>query len=1316
MKPAPLPDDEAQRLHLLHELRILDTGSDPALVALARLVCSYTGWPIGGISLVDAARQWFPAMEGLPGVHETPRDIAFCAYTILGDGPLEVPDATIDRRFADNPLVTGAPGLRAYAAMPVVVDGLRIGTVCAMDRRPHPLSEAGRAALADLALLAGHLLEARLRAERNRLQEARVRGASRAGSDWLWESDAEGVLTWLSDSVEAHTGIPAREQIGRSTEDLNRPPGDEHMASRDAYVEARARRAPFRDLIAERGTTRGPIVVSISGDPVFDRQGLFKGYRGAARNVTPELAGRAAARRSEALLQHAIEHLNAGVMISGPEGRILLSNTQWRRAIERALPAVPTHWPDLVDALLRAGAYPDAVGREPEFARWRLSLAGPDAPAQELRMGHQHLLVTDQPLPDGSVVHLSMDITQRRRAEQSIAAQDARLRAVLAALPDLWFIADRDGTYLECSDALHPWLVQSFDELRGRRFVEVLPPDAAARSVRGVRAALAGEGVQRTEYRVRCRDGIERDFEARIAPMAADRALFLLRDLTELKRLERDMQLLQHVIEAEAALPMVVADASEPDLPLIFANAAFERLTGYSRAEVLGRNCRFLQGDEDNAAARRQLRTAVAEGRDCTVTLLNRRRDGSRFVNELHVAPVRDELGRLTHYIGVQYDVTERTRAAQQLELSEALYRSVASAVSDGLLVLDTDGVIVAANPPACTLLKLEAGQLQGQRITRLGFALMQEDGAPLPKEEHPAYETLRFGRSRLDRRVRLRRSDGVELLLRLSAQPLRPGTAGAPSACVITFRDVTAERAAEVALAAAEARWQFALDGAGEGVWDLDEDRGRVYYSARWKAMLGHVDDEVGDRLTEWTQRIHPDDKPQVMAAVARYRAGETPEYRTEHRLRHKDGRWIWVLDRGKTVERRADGSSRRVVGTHTDITHQREAERALREQQAAELASRAKSEFLSRMSHEMRTPLNAVLGFGQLLAQRGADDPLLLQRYAGHILHASRHLLALVDDVLDLQQVEEGRLLLTPQPLALHAAVAAALALVGPQAQARRLRVEAAVDRAVRVRADAKRLHQVLLNILSNGVKYNREGGTLRCALADGGDPGRVRLLVEDSGPGLSEAQVRRLFQPFERLGFETSAIEGTGLGLIIARRLMQEMGGGLELVSQPGRGTCVTLLLPRAGADMPAAAAEAAPTAAAAREPAGVPMRLLYVEDNPLNALLFAEAIGSRQGVELRLAGDGHEALAQVDGWQPDVLVLDARLPGLSGYDLLLRLRERPELAATPAFMCSADAMPEDLQRAAAAGFVGYWTKPIDIERVMHDLAALQAPSPA
>ncbi|HEV7913657.1 MAG TPA: ATP-binding protein, partial [Albitalea sp.] len=344
--------------------------------------------------------------------------------------------------------------------------------------------------------------------------------------------------------------------------------------------------------------------------------------------------------------------------------------------------------------------------------------------------------------------------------------------------------------------------------------------------------------------------------------------------------------------------------------------------------------------------------------------------------------------------------------------------------------------------------------------------------------------------------------------------------------------------------------------------------------------------------------------------------------------------------------------------------------------DRRASELARIAKGEFLSRMSHEMRTPLNAVIGFSQLLLNR-SDHPEQadVRDYASHVLRAGEHLLALTNDVLDLQQVEDGRAELEPADVPLDSIVARVIALLSPTADQRGVRFDNHVPAGVAVRADARRLRQVLVNIASNAVKFNRPAGIVRWSVVSDAMTRRVRLSIEDTGSGLKPGQMERLFQPFERLGRETSTIEGTGLGLIIARSLVTAMGGSLQVASRAGVGTRVVVELPLARqTELPFSAepaAKALPPAAA--------LRLLYVEDNPINAILFEEAIRLREGVELRLAEDGAEALDQVRDWRPDVLVLDSHLPGMNGFELLGVLRRQPGLDAVPAFMCSADAMP-------------------------------------
>ncbi len=1196
------------------------------------------------------------------------------------------------------------------AGAAITLNGSVVGQVCVRSPQ-HDANEA----LADASLQAAALLASRERERQLREGLERERTAAAAGSDWLWETDADGVLTWVSDSVAEHTGWPASVEIGMHSLNLNRPPpGAAERESWDRYRAHRAERLPFRDGIAERGCARGTMLVAMSGRPRFDADGRFLGYRGAARDVTAEVAQRQAAQQARQVLMQAMDTVHAGLMISGPDGRVVAANAAWQRQVGRFAKGDGDTWESLLRTMVASGIYPDAVGREEDFVRWRLSLATPDATPQELRFADQTVLVCDQRLPDGSTVHLSVDVSARRRAEQLQAESESRLTAVLRAVPDLWFVVDADDRYQLCSDERHPMLSARFEQQRGRRFGEGLPSPFDRIAVGAMQRARATGELQQFEYDMQTLDGQLRRFEARIVPMGDGRMLYLTRDLSSLRRLERELQVLQRAVEADAAMPIVVTDARKHDNPIIYVNAAFERLTGYSRAEAVGRNCRFLMDADSAQPGLEELRASLAEGRACTVVLANRRRDGSRFLNELHVVPIVDAAGAVEQHLGVLHDVTERLRGAERLRASEELYRSVATAISDGLIVTGAEGRILACNPSAGDTLGCDPATLTGVRLSERGYRLHDAHDQPLSPSDHPVYRVLRGGAAARDVPLILHRPDGQVRHVLLTARPLRAG-AGSLS-CLVTFRDVTEQHAAALALEAAERRWSFALEGSGDGVWDFDEDTQQAFFSLRWKQMLGHAEHEIGSDIREWTRRIHPDDYRRVMNEVVDYREGRSAGYESEYRLRHRDGHWVWILDRGKIVERRTDGTPRRVVGTHTDITRLKQAEQALRDKQAAELASRAKSEFLSRMSHEMRTPLNAVIGFTQLLRMQPEGSPSKVAEYADHILRASEHLLGLVNEVLDLQRVEEGRAALEPRPIELAPFLESTLDLLRPAAQAGGIALASQVPGGRWVLADERCLRQVLMNMVSNAVKYNRPGGWVLVTLLDA-PPGRCAIAIEDTGSGLTDEQLARLFQPFERLGHETTGIEGSGLGLVITRSLIEQMGGAVTLSSVPGAGTLARIELPAAESPDTAPAPLSPPQTTVTEPPPAQrpPLRVLYVEDNRINALLFEEAMRLLGGIELLIAESGEEALRLIEGWTPQVLVLDANLPDMNGHELLARLREVAALAGLPAFMCSADAMPEDLERARASGFRGYWTKPIEMAKVSAALDALRETTP-
>jgi PAS domain S-box-containing protein len=671
--------------------------------------------------------------------------------------------------------------------------------------------------------------------------------------------------------------------------------------------------------------------------------------------------------------------------------------------------------------------------------------------------------------------------------------------------------------------------------------------------------------------------------------------------------------------------------------------------------------------------------------------------------------PISAVLQDLSPSRPAQLDITEK------LHFSEALYKSVALSISDGVLIITPALVVIAANPSACKTLGASEQSLENAQGL-WPFEFLGEHLNALRKEESPVQKVIVSRQALLSKIYALRRPDGQLRWVELSAHPLRLHPKNPNPSVVLTFKDITEQRFANQALSTAEERWKFALEGSGDGVWDWNTQTNKVFYSARWKMMMGYAESEIGDSVEEWTSRIHPDDLPRMMTELRQHLRGETPLYQSEHRVRHRNGTDLWILDRGRVVSTNAHGRPVRMVGTHSDITAAKRAEQALREKQTAEMANQAKTQFLSRMSHEMRTPLNAVIGFSQLMRMRmrtNSQHTANSNDYADHIFHAGQHLLALINDVLDLQKVEEGRLSLDIGTVDLTLTISSVIELLSPEAKERRVYFEKTLRSSVWVKADAQRLRQVLINMVSNAVKYNLPGGTVRFSLTDQ-QSGRLKLCIQDGGAGMNEAQMRRLFHPFDRLGQETSNIEGTGLGLIIARSLMQAIGGNLEVQSSPGRGTRVYIELLRDKAPNPQA--DSIPECTdniGTVSTIQTPLRMLYVEDNKINAILFESALGLHQNqVELRIAEDGEQALAIATDWLPEVLVLDAHLPGMTGFDVLRLLRAVPGLSTVPAYMCSADAMAKDVQRAYEAGFVGYWTKPIDITAVLSDIDALAA----
>jgi PAS domain S-box-containing protein len=499
-------------------------------------------------------------------------------------------------------------------------------------------------------------------------------------------------------------------------------------------------------------------------------------------------------------------------------------------------------------------------------------------------------------------------------------------------------------------------------------------------------------------------------------------------------------------------------------------------------------------------------------------------------------------------------------------------------------------------------------------------------------------------------------------------------------------------------------------------------DERGVIQlFNVGAERMLGYLAADVVDRLTP--SDIHDPDEVQARAEALTLELGTTiaPGFEALAFKASRDIEDIYELtyicrDGSRfpavvsvTALRDDDGALIGYLLIGTDNSARKRVESELHAAMAAaDAANRAKSDFLSSMSHELRTPLNAVLGFAQLL-ETGTPPPTATQRRSiDQILKAGWYLLELINEVLDLALIESGRLTLSNEPVSLAEVLAECRAMIEPQARQRGIAMSFPSFAApVFVKADHTRIKQVLINLLFNAVKYNRPEGAVSVDFAAVGAHS-IRLCVRDTGVGLNAGQLAQLFQPFNRLGKEAGPEEGTGIGLVVTKRLVELMGGNIGAASTAGTGSVFWVELPVAAPPLLALMEAAHAATLAPLAPDGRPLRtVLYVEDNQANLEVVAQLIARRQDLRLLTAVNGQLGVEYARACLPDVILMDINLPGLSGTAAMLLLHTDPATAHIPVIALSANAVPSDIEKGLAAGFFNYVTKPIVVSRFLEAL---------
>jgi len=502
--------------------------------------------------------------------------------------------------------------------------------------------------------------------------------------------------------------------------------------------------------------------------------------------------------------------------------------------------------------------------------------------------------------------------------------------------------------------------------------------------------------------------------------------------------------------------------------------------------------------------------------------------------------------------------------------------------------------------------------------------------------------------------------------------------------------------------------RFDMAVEATGDGIWDWNIITGKFVVSPLYRAMLGFELRELETHIDEWEKSIHPGDAERIKKTLNDYFEHKTDSYKVELRLKCKDGSWKWILCRGTILTYDNAGQPLTMIGIHSDITQRKEMElELLKERNEATKANEAKSEFLSSMSHELRTPLNAILGFGQLL-EMDIDNSLSQgqKQSINYILSSGNHLLNLINDVLELSSIEAGEVDISTESVLLTDVIDDTLSLLSPIISKSDIKLSVLPNTKLRVNADYRKLKQVLINLISNAIKYNKPNGSITVEWAQT-EHQTVKIMITDTGIGIAKDKHDKVFSAFNRLGQETSVIEGTGIGLMVTRDLIYLMKGDIGFKSTEGQGTSFWVELPLTSET------DIIETENSLNEVLNivdetkivkvqeVSKKALYVEDNPANRRLM-ESFFNQQPFQLEMVETGELGWETAMAHNFDLILMDINLPGIGGRELARQLRETERYKNKPIFAVTAAAMKHDIESAKGL-FDYYLTKPLDLSEL-------------
>jgi len=1173
-----------------------------------------------------------------------------------------------------------------------------------------------------------------------------------------WEWDLVTNLVWCSEEVYKHLGVLSDDSSVLTFEQFYQ---SIHLEDR-VYVnqsieQAIANKQPYTiemRLVQPNGNV---CYIQTFGKVVCDQAGQAIRMLGTAQDITERKQAEIAIQASEARFKAVFNNATVGIVLINCQEYIVDVNQAFANMLGYSV----------TEMLLRPYLDFACVEDLGEIKEKMQQVFAHDIDAYQVDRRYRHqeghciwlnlwVYLLETPSTDNAplIIGIGFDITGKRQAEQTQFQTQQRLKYLLKHTPAVIYTgqisANFTTTFISNNVQQQLGYTQQAFLTEPHFWAEHIHPDDQPKVLANLAPILAdlknnekSVGSQETDFSGNLEETLEHEYRflhqngsyrwlhdhIRVIRDEQGQPIELLGswlDITERKKIEQALTESEKRFREMADSAPVMIWVAGTDKACHYFNKGWLDFTGRTMAEEIGEG--WLEGvhPQDKQYCLDTYLQAFDRHELFVMQYRLQRHDGQyRWILDTGKPRFTQE-GIFEGYIGSCIDITENKQITEALqkskqELKQALewQAAIFQNSAAGILVVTGDRIITEVNDKFLEIFGYAYGDIIDQSVAKIHVSneTYQQFGQQVYLQTHQhEIRNLEF---------QFRRCNGEIFWADISGRAINKQDL--TQGVVWVILDITERKRAEMALRKSEERFDLAMQGSNEGVWDWNLLDNTIYYSPRWKEMIGYSENEFPHEVEEFFKSLHLEDIARVSETAFAYLSKKIPQYEIPFRLQHKQGHYVWILARGIAVWD-DNGQAYRMVGTHMDLTTQKQVEVELQQaKEAAETANRAKSAFLANMSHELRTPLNGILGYTQILNR---DKSLTEKQHQaiGTIQRSGEHLLTLINDILDLSKIEAGKLELIPNEFHLPYFLKDIVDIFSIRCLQKDIGLEyeqipspnfvPTLDNPgfpALIYADEKRLRQIFLNLLSNAVKFTQQGQVSFKVTAQ---KNKIRFEVKDSGLGIASDDISKIFLPFQQVGKRASQIEGTGLGLPITQKLVTMMGGELQVSSVSNRGSTFWFEILVDVIDYhfePTATTESLPSEIIGyknlKNSPTEKIKVLVVDDVEANRAVLINLL-EPLGFEVQEAENGKIALNQARQFSPDIIIMDVRMPVMDGLECTRHIRQELGLTEVLIITLSASVFAHNQQESFEAGSNAFLNKPVQAEQLFQ-LLAQQAP---